>query len=235
MRYTHYNLLPESATFVAKAGPRIIGTFSLIADTKPFGLPMDELYSEELSSVRGRDRRVAEISGLAIDPEFSPISTYLIMNLVRLLYTYATKIEVTDLAVACHPRHANLYRRLYLFEEMGGIRTYRSVNDAPALAVKLDLTRARERYQATYDAEDFNLYRFFFSDAVFQYPEAALRAKAFSSEVNRRLCELQPTVVETLDKGSPGLVRRLTGMNHSQIDQCRRAVPGDAHPTFVTA
>lgn len=238
MRYTHYNLLPESATFVAKAGDRVVATFSLIADTTRFGLPMDELYGTELQGLRSGGRRLAEISGLAVDPEFSPLSVHLIMNLVKLLYTYARKLGRSDLVVACHPKHASLYRRLYLFEQFGGFRTYRAVNDAPAFAVRLDLDTVKARYQAAYDAPDFNLYRFFFSDEVFRCPAAALRASAYCHEVNKRLCENQRAVVDALEAGLPGLVHRLTGQPPTSIARGYDAdgdLGWETSPIFVAA
>jgi hypothetical protein len=238
LRYTHFNLLPETATFVACAEGETVATFSLVIDSRPFGLPMDSLYGQELGSLRTAGRKVAEISGLAVDSRYRPISIHLIMNLVKMMYTYANKMEVTDLVLACHPRHARLYERLFFFRKFGELRSYKAVNDAPAVAVRLDLTTVEELYQDAYDVDAFNLYRFYFTDDVFRCAAAALRAGAFGHEVNRTLLALQPSLIDALESACPGMVFRLTGWSRGDIHNRREAVPQsdwEAVACFVAA
>ncbi|GAB4257774.1 MAG: hypothetical protein Kow0092_04890 [Deferrisomatales bacterium] len=238
LRFTHFNLLPETAVFVAKAGDEVVATFSLVVDTGDFGLPMDALYRDELGHLRRRGRVPAEISGLAIHPAYAPISIHLIMNLVKMLYTYATKLGVTDLVVACHPKHARLYRRLFLFEQIGEFRKYEAVNDAPAVAVRLDLVTVRERYRQSQPVRGFDLYRFFFSDEIFRCPPTALRVSALSPAVNRRLLQLRPQIREVLEARRPGFVAELLGdpaeSAAEPIWPAVRAAAGAA-PVFVPA
>lgn len=211
LRFTHFNLLPESGSFVVKADDQVIATLSVLADSRHFGLPMAELYREELAGLQTDGRQLAEISGLAIDPRYAPLSILLVMNLVKMLYRYSVELGVTDLVAACHPRHARLYRRLFLFEPIGEVRTYRSVNDAPAVALRLDLTRVEERYREVYDEDGFTLYRFLFSDEVFKCSGDTLRVGAFSQKTIRELLSVQPGIAHTLEAKRPGLVRELTG------------------------
>ena len=211
LRVTHYNLLPESGSFVVKADDEVIATLSVLADSRHFGLPMAELYRAELADLRADGRSLAEISGLAIDRRYSPLSILLVMNLVKMLYRYSVKLGVTDLVAACHPRHARLYQRLFLFEPIGELRTYRSVNDAPAIALRLDLTHVKERYQDVYHEDGFTLYRFLFSDEVFKCSGVALCVGAFSQRAVRELLMVQPEFAHILEAERPGLVRELTG------------------------
>ncbi len=210
LRYTHYNLLPSSATFGARGRGRVVATFSLIPDTPGFGLPMDALYGRELDPLRREGRKPGEISGLAVDPGYRAVSLLLILNLVRMLHAYSSRLDLTDLVVACHPRHARMYERMFLFEPFGPVRTYRAVNDAPAVALRLDLVGVQERYRAAFGDGD-GLYRFFFLDRVLDYPDTALREGAFSQDVIRRLLSLRPALADVLESREPGLVERLTG------------------------
>ncbi len=209
LRFTVHNLLPESATFAAKVPGRVVATFSVIPDTPSLGLPMDTLYAAELARLRARGRRPAEVSGLAVDPAFRPLSLLLILNLVRMLHAYAQATGVTDLVVACHPRHARLYERLFLFDPFGPLRTYRAVNDAPAVALRLDLTCVRDRYLGAHG--DACLYRFFFVDRVFSRPRTALRAGAMTKAACRRLLSLRPEFLELLEDKAPEVLERITG------------------------
>lgn len=232
LRYTHYNLLPESATFVAATPARTLATFSLIPDTRSFGLPMDALYRKELDRLR-TGTRPAEISGLAVAPSYESVSLLLILNLVRLMYHYAGKIGVTDLVVACHPRHARLYTRLFGFEQMGPLRTYRAVNDAPAVALRLCLADAEERYRAEYGAGE-GLHGFFFRQLVAP-PLEPLRAGAMDPAAARQLLALRPDLVEALEAGDPGLVGRLTGWHLPTARRFLPEPPTGWMPAFVAA
>jgi hypothetical protein len=52
---------------------------------------------------------------------------------------------VDDLCIAVHPRHVPFYQLRWLFEVLGGLRTYETVNGALAMALRLDLRTLEER------------------------------------------------------------------------------------------
>jgi len=64
---TPFSFLPTTATVVAKAGDRVIGTVSLVEDS-PCGLPLEAAYPGTVDTYRRRSRRVAEVSSLAVTP-----------------------------------------------------------------------------------------------------------------------------------------------------------------------
>ena len=229
LRFTVQNLLPESATFAAKVPGRVVATFSVIPDTAPLGLPMEALYAGELARLRAEGRRPAEVSGLAVDPAFRAVSLLLILNLVRMLYAYAQATQVTDLVVACHPRHARLYERLFLFEPFGPLRTYRAVNDAPAVALRLDLTCIRDRYLGTYG--DASLYRFFFMDRVFARSQPPVRAGAMTKAACRRLLSVRPEFLALLEEKAPDLVEQITGWSPKKKRPKQLVLPFLASPS----
>lgn len=239
LRYTYFNLLPCNSTFVAKAGDEVIATLSALIDTSPFGLPMQELYAAELDALRARGRKLAEGSGLAVDARYRPIGMHIVMNLVKMAILYARKMGADHAVIACHPRHSRFYRRVFLFERFGEKRSYQAVNNAPAVALGLDIGNLEQIYKENSEAEGTGIYRFFFTDEIFRCPQTVLQSSAYSQEILRRLCALQPSVMSTLEERSPGLVRELTGWSLFETERSdalrTRFARTGAVPAFVPA
>jgi hypothetical protein len=59
-----------------------------------------------------------------------------------MLVVYAAQVE-SDLCIAVNPRHSAFYRKAFHFQDIGGLKQYRKVNGAPAVALRLDLALAR--------------------------------------------------------------------------------------------
>ncbi len=163
LRYTHFNLRPHSATFIARNPDQVAATVSLIPDSALAGVPMDELYIEELLALRNQGRKLGEISGLAIDPSFTSASIHVLIGLVRLVHARALELGLTDVVAACHPKHGRLFQRLFFFEEIGAPKMYESLSGAPAVAVRLDLVDLETRYRFAGDIHGFNLHQIFFN------------------------------------------------------------------------
>ena len=58
MRLSLHNLVPETTTFIAKVDSTVVATATVIPDS-PLGLPMDELYREELAGLATQERGFA--------------------------------------------------------------------------------------------------------------------------------------------------------------------------------
>src|SRR5262249_14244838 len=135
----------STKVFAARDAGRVVGTMTLIEDS-PLGLPMDELYRDDLARFRDQGRRLTEVSALAIDGEYSDSGVAILARLIRLMILYAVEIGGhDDLCIAVNPRHVRFYRRLYPhFQQLGDIKAYRKVNGAPAVALRIDLRLAHE-------------------------------------------------------------------------------------------
>jgi hypothetical protein len=87
------------------------------------------------------------------------------------MYRYAVRnLGVDDLVIAVNPRHEWAYKQLLLFDTISrGVRSYRYVKGAPAIAMRLDLRTCVERWRRTYGAAppERNLYRIFMGDDPF--------------------------------------------------------------------
>ncbi|SFU35474.1 N-acyl amino acid synthase FeeM domain-containing protein [Nitrosospira multiformis] len=126
----------NNTTLEAFSGQDLVGTLTLRFDSED-GLLADELYEEKISAFRTSDRKICELSKLAIDPEFS--SKELLASLFNLAYIYARLIQkATDFFIEINPRHAAYYKRMLGFRELGGMRNCPRVN-APAVLLHLEL------------------------------------------------------------------------------------------------
>ena len=157
MRFSIYNALPDSVTFCLWRRETLVGTASLILDS-PLGLPMDDVYHEELSALRTSGRKLCEVSLLALNSDVvsKGILPLYFAERLRCLYLifkpifwYArATIKHTDLCIAVNPIHRNLYTSLH-FEEFGGERIYESVNRNASIAMRLRFDGIEERGKIT--------------------------------------------------------------------------------------
>jgi hypothetical protein len=150
-RVTRHHLLPTTQVFLALRDEEPICTVSLIADTS-LGLPMESIYHEEVAQSRDNGLYVGEVSALAGCTtdfrSFLPI----FVQLTRLMAQYARKQGMHQFLIAVHPKHAGFYERFMGFEEIGPVREYPCVQNAPAVACCLDFERIdRDRPKCWYD------------------------------------------------------------------------------------
>ncbi|MFZ2187460.1 MAG: hypothetical protein WAV46_02425 [Candidatus Moraniibacteriota bacterium] len=142
-----YNFLLTSATFIAKADKTIIGTVTIVGDGEK-GLPMENIYEEEIGELRWSGKKMAEISQLAIkrgtaenpDMHQRKIQTSIPLALFRVVYFFAKSQGIGNFCIAINPKHETFYKLLG-FEDIGGLKSYSFVNGAPALARMLDITQ----------------------------------------------------------------------------------------------
>jgi hypothetical protein len=131
--------LPGAEIFVAcDPEPTVVATATYVPDG-PWRLPMEKLYAEELQALRRRGRMLAEIIGFASVARERDATVPLILSLTRAIVWYALKHGMDDLLVVVNPRHQRFYSRFLPFELLGPERRYPVVQNAPAVALRLDL------------------------------------------------------------------------------------------------
>jgi hypothetical protein len=143
MRVTPYHLLPSTEVFVAVLGDETIFTVSLIGDSQ-LGLPMENVYAQEVHRRRDQGLRVGEVSCLADRRSKYRQCFPVFLRLCRLTAQHAWLQGLDQLLVAVHPRHARFYQRFMDFEPIGPERSYPSVQNRPAIALSLDLVRLHQ-------------------------------------------------------------------------------------------
>ena len=147
LRLTIFNAFPSTVTFVGVIHDEVIATVSVIPDT-PVGLPMDEIYHDEVQALRDAGRRLMEVTMLADRRLSVSRSLAMVLALMKLVFDYATlSLKATDLCITVNPHHDKFYHEYLLFTPLGGLRAYPSVSGNPAIARRLDLVRVEEECQ----------------------------------------------------------------------------------------
>ncbi|MBW2568347.1 MAG: hypothetical protein JRD93_18225 [Deltaproteobacteria bacterium] len=200
-----YNLLPETVVWIVKSNHTVVSTLTEIFDS-PLGLPIDEVYEKELDELRSEERRIVEISALAIHKKHRWQNAY--MPLFRGMLQHALSRRATDLCVAVNPKHKSFYKNILLFEDIGGKKNYPKVS-APSVALRLDLTTAEKKLEQIYGRmkPESNLHEYFFQkNAIEDSPveEFFQKKKEMDSNViqyffvkkNKILQELPPHQIE---------------------------------------
>ena len=164
MRVTPYHLRSTTEVFVGILRSEVVCCMTLVRD-EGLGLPLEDIYSPEISALKARGVKLAEVSCLADRRGDFARSLPLVLRLMSLMAQCAKLRGVDMLVIAVHPRHAKFYERFTCFRCIGEERAYHTVRDKPAVALALDLRRAPIDHPEEYR-------RFFgtpFSDAELAY------------------------------------------------------------------
>ena len=146
-----------SVTFLAKYNNKIVGTVSIFFDSE-LGLPMDAIYKKETDVLRSQNKKIVEVGRLAIDNIFLSNeagfkkkynSLFLVSSLFKLVFHYCIYKNFDNICIAINPKHDLFYKSLF-FENIGGLKFYPSVNNAPALAKTIDLKNYKNKRVKNY-------------------------------------------------------------------------------------
>nr|WP_320191059.1 N-acyl-L-homoserine lactone synthetase [uncultured Desulfobacter sp.] len=160
---------PQTMVFMGcladeQAEHRPIYTASMFADNE-LGLPMDEGFEREVNKLRKKKRRIVEVGCLASDPTYRKGNKNVPMIMNRFIYNHAIEVlHADDLLITVHPKYLKIYEDILLFEKIGELSEYPYVEDNPAVALRLNLRTASEKFRKAYGNKPIgkNLYHFFF-------------------------------------------------------------------------
>jgi len=163
LRVTIYHALPTTTTLFAKFDDRIVGTLSIIREGV-FGFPLQSVF--DLTEVRAQPGRIAEISALAVHPDFRDSGGTILFPLMKFMYEYCTAyFDTRHLVIAVNPKHIEMYESLLFFQRLQAevVDNYQFVNGAPAIGATLDLSTAPALFQQAYEGRRTrkNLYHYF--------------------------------------------------------------------------
>jgi hypothetical protein len=151
LRMRLYEALPDTATFVAKAGDEIVGVTSLVFDTPGLGLPSDQVFSEEIDTLRQGGVKVAEVTNWAITPAYR--RTAVLTELIRCYIAHLMALDCDYAIGAISPGHRAFYE-LIGYEVIGAERSYSTEINDPVILVRLSLDNLRERFAAVQDDDE---------------------------------------------------------------------------------
>lgn len=142
LRMRPFEALPATATFIAKAGGKIVGVQSLIPDTQGLGVPSDRAFRTELDSLRGDGKLVCEAANETIDTDYrkGAVPT----ELMRCCFAHALATGCSDLVTAISEGHARFYE-LMGFERFTPVRSFSEQLNDPVVLVRLDVTAVAQR------------------------------------------------------------------------------------------
>ena len=178
LRVTIYHALPTTTMLCAKYDGQVVGTVSLIRESA-MGFPIQRIF--DLTSVRTKRGKIAEVSALAIHPDFRGMRGPVFFPLLKFLYEYCTTcFDTRHLVMAVHPRHIETYESLLFFRQLSGsvVEHYDFANGAPAVGATLDLKHAPEILRKHYGNCPLrrNLYHYF---VAMRLPNIEMPARRF--------------------------------------------------------
>lgn len=165
MRVTIYHALPTTTTLCAKFDGKVVGTVSIVREGV-FGFPMQSVF--DLGPVRVQGGNIAEISALAIHPDFRKTGGTILFPLMKFINEYCTQhFDTRHLVIAVNPDRIELYEALLLFQRLRAapIESYDFANGAPAVGASLDLGTSYDQMQQVYGHRPArrNLHHYFFA------------------------------------------------------------------------
>jgi len=183
LRVTPYHALPTTTLLCATFDGQVVGTLSIVREGV-FGFPMQSAF--DLSSVRARGGRIAEISALAVHPAFRRGGGRVLFPLLKFMYECCAH-DTRHLVIAVHPSRAELCEALLMFDRLPtpAVDHYGFAGGAPAIGMALDLQQAAQQYQDLYGgrSDRRNLHRYFVEGRLPQIPGPARRPFASDEPV----------------------------------------------------
>lgn len=164
LRVTQYHALPTTTTLCAKYDGKVVGTISMIREGV-LGFPLQSIF--DLETVRAKGGQIAEISALAVHPEFRKTGGVILFPLMKFMHQYCTEyFDTRHLVIAVNPEKIELYEALLFFERLQEmpIDKYDFANGAPAIGATLDLYHADVLFKNGYRGRPprKNLHDYFF-------------------------------------------------------------------------
>jgi hypothetical protein len=141
----------------------VVGTLSMVRDGV-FGLPLQSAF--DLQAVRAEPGQLAEISALAIRPDYRRTGGTILFPLMKFMYEYCTRyFDTRHLLIAVNPNKIELYEALLFFRRLTAqtVEHYDFANGAAAVGGVLDLMAAPGLFEQTYRGrpERRDLHRYF--------------------------------------------------------------------------
>ena len=155
----------DRITLVASDEDAAIGTMSIGFDGAD-GLLVEDLFPDEVRSLRESGHRVCEFTKLAMDSVLG--SKRVLASLFHVAYIYAYRVKGFDcLLIEVNPRHVKYYERILGFKVMGPQRMNLRVN-APAVLLCLNFSHTEQEIgkfggQPQMSATERSLYPYSFS------------------------------------------------------------------------
>ncbi len=132
MRFSAFQLLPVSATFVAVASGRVVGTASFVVASSA-GLPSSGVFGDLFDSLAAEGRLVTEATMLASVASGSAGVRRTPLRVMPWALAWALAQGADDLCVVVNPRHVDFWSHALGFEPLGEVRPCEHVRGNPGV------------------------------------------------------------------------------------------------------
>jgi hypothetical protein len=220
LRVILHHGLPDTLVFLVRDERNVLGTVTLVPDGV-LGLPMDDLYRDELDGFRRQGKKIFEVAALVADPRFRKVLVDdttprrgVFWLLHQAVFWWARHKGADHLLITVNPRHAWLYTKLYGFQQFGEVRSYDKVQGAPAVPLQLDLTALPEKLErAVRESEkDFQLKKFFYR-LEHGFGEGNGRLPGMPPELVRHFLRDRTDLLATLSRTTADIFARALGFD----------------------
>jgi hypothetical protein len=177
---------PGSAIFVAKDYNAVVGTISYYMDS-PLGLPMDDLYAEEVDEMRRRFGRAGEIGGLAVVEGRRDLQVTLMLYQAAFRWAVAAGAGCIVACVKLSSRR--VYSKMLLFQVLGKPK-WHPRHGVPSIPLGLDVAGAPQRSREAHGNDPDSLSHKIFCDTQLPYTDAGLDAAQYLQWSDDELSEM---------------------------------------------
>ncbi|VAW59483.1 hypothetical protein MNBD_GAMMA11-2651 [hydrothermal vent metagenome] len=212
LRLTRYHLLPDTKIFIAikknnDKTETVVGTITMIVDNS-MGLPMDELYREQLNEMRDNGLHLAEVIGLSVEPEQSALHNNITIFLYKICLQYARLTQINDLLCSVTKKHIQFYEDLLLFKPVGDLFPYSYANGQLIQGHRLNICQANREFKEVYSGMEFDadLHRFFFTETQ-QFNRPKGEGGAMTPEQMRYFIEKRTRLLSSLSCSDKHILR----------------------------
>ncbi len=145
MRFSAFELLPTTRTFVALEKGDVVSTASLVLDT-PVGLPSEASFETEIGTLRDRGRVIAEGTMFAADVSRSDIEgKRLSLEVMKHVFQWCNSLEIDDLLLVVNPKHLSFWSEFMGFDVISSVKPCSHVKGNDGFLVRLNMRAIRHK------------------------------------------------------------------------------------------
>ena len=149
LRFSLRDLLPETMTFVARDGKKLVGTVSIISNSVA-GLPSKAIFKKEVEKLELGGKIIAEGTRFAcVDDASSKGLNSTAFNLLKWFFQWGQVRKVHDLILVINPRHLVFWEKILGFEVLAEQEDYVYANGAPGILMRYNVEQANKDYNVT--------------------------------------------------------------------------------------
>jgi GNAT superfamily N-acetyltransferase len=136
LRENEFTYLDTTKTIVVKHLEKVIGTISLIYDSK-VGIPSDKILKDEIDKLRELGN-IVEVSSLAIDKEYRKLK--LTDKIIEHLFANYLNRDINFVIITINPKALEFYKQIG-FIEIGNTEDYDFVHGTPGIVMYLEVNK----------------------------------------------------------------------------------------------